>query len=143
MTRTWRLRGLTDTKEGRLAIILVVGGLLVVGLRLADVVATHKADDAADAVRQALRTELRPLPDEDLTGFAVDSGPVTDATERALRGQPARLLALGTGDEEDTPSPVVPVVIVVETGWGWQARCIRAEVQGRGTVLTDVRRSHC
>jgi len=137
------LRGLTDTKEGRLAIIIVVSGLLVVGLRLADVVATRKADDAADSVRQALRTELRPLPDDDVTGFAADSGPVEDATERALRDQPARLLALGTGEDEDTASSIVPVVLVIETGWGWQARCIRAVLQGHGTVLTEVRHSHC
>jgi hypothetical protein len=143
VTRTWPLRGLTDTKEGRLAVIVVVTGLLVVGLRLADVVATHKADDAADAVRESLRTELRPLPDDDLTAFAADSGPVEVATERALRGQPARLLALGAGEDEDTPSSVVPVVLVVETGWAWQARCIRAVLQGHGTVLTEVRRSHC
>jgi hypothetical protein len=143
VTRTWPLRGLTDTKEGRLAIIIVVGGLLVVGLRLADVVATRRADAAADDVRQALRTELRPLPDDDLTEFAADSEPVAAATERALRDQPARLLALGTGEDEDTPSSIVPVVLVIETGWAWQARCIRAELQGHGTVLTEVRRSHC
>ena len=132
------MRGLTDTKEGRLAIIIVVAGVLVVGLRLADMIATHKADDAADDVRRALRTELHPLPDDELAAFAADGSAVEDAAERALRHQPARLLAVGAA--EDTAPPVV---LVVETGWGWQARCIRAELRGHGTVLTEVRRSHC
>jgi hypothetical protein len=134
----WPLRGLTDTKEGRLAIIIVVAGVLVVGLRLADVVATHRADAAADDVRRALRTELRPVPDDELAAFGDDSSGVEDAAARALRHQPARLLAVGAA-EDTTP----PVVLVVETGWGWQARCIRAELRGHGTVLTEVRRSHC
>ena len=138
MIRTWPLRGLTDTREGRLAIIIVVAGVLVVGLRLADVVATHKADDAADDVRRALRTELRPLPDDELVTFASDSSPVQDAAERAVRHQPARLLAIGA--PEDTAPPVA---VVVETGWAWQARCVRAELRGHGTVITEVRRSPC
>jgi hypothetical protein len=138
VARTWPLRGLTDTKEGRLAVIVVVAGVLVVGLRLADVIAAHKADDMADDVRRELRTELGPLPDDELAAFGVDSSTVEQAAERALRHQPARLLAIGAS--EDTAPPLV---LVVETGWAWQARCIRAELRGHGTVLTEVRRSHC
>jgi hypothetical protein len=143
VTRTWPLRGLTETREGRLAIIIVVGGVLVVGLRLADVIAAHRADDAADDVRRALRTELSSLSDEQIATFTADEsdgadGVVENAAERALDHRPARLLAIGA--TEDT-SP--PLVLVIETGWAWQARCIRAELRGHGTVLTEVRRSHC
>lgn len=145
MARTWPLRGLTATREGRLAVIIVVAGVLVVGLRLADVVAAHKADDMADEIRLSLRTELSPLADEDITAFGTRSdsgsdgtGAVEAAAERALRHRTARLLAIGASDDT-----APPLVLVVETGWGWQARCIRTELRGHGTVLTTVRRSHC
>jgi hypothetical protein len=153
VARTWPLRGLTATKEGRLAVIIVVAGVLVVGLRLADVVAAHKADDMADDIRRSLRTELGPLPDATIAAFGTESSgsagssessagaganPVEQATERALRHHTARLLAIGASDDT-----APPLVLVVETGWGWQARCIRAELKGHGTVLTTVRRSHC
>jgi hypothetical protein len=143
VARTWPLRGLTESREGRLAIIIVVGGILVVGLRLLDVVAAHKADDAADDIRRSLRTELSPLSDDQLAAFGADDenapGTVIEsAAQRALDHRPARLLAIGAS--EDTAPPVV---LVVETGWAWQARCIRAELRGHNTVLTEVRRSHC
>jgi hypothetical protein len=148
VARTWPLRGLTATREGRLAVIIVVAGVLVVGLRTADVVAAHKADDMADDIRRSLRTELSPLPDDAIAAFGVGSsesgsesggtGAVEAAAERALRHHTARLLAIGASDDT-----APPLVLVVETGWGWQARCIRAELRGHGTVLTTVRRSHC
>jgi hypothetical protein len=154
VARTWPLRGLTATREGRLAVIIVVAGVLVVGLRLADVVAAHKADDMSDDIRRSLRTQLSPLTDDEIATFGAGSsepgssepgssegggtGAVEAAAQRALRHHTARLLAIGASDDA-----APPLVLVVETGWGWQARCIRAELRGHGTVLTTVRRSHC
>ncbi|MGH9215861.1 MAG: hypothetical protein ACRDZS_06365, partial [Acidimicrobiales bacterium] len=61
--------GLTETKEGRLAIIVVVGGVLVVGGTLANVAMNNVADDRAERIRAALRQDLVSVSDETLGDY--------------------------------------------------------------------------
>jgi hypothetical protein len=61
---------------------------------------------------------------------------VEAAAQRALAGEPARLVRIDQPDDDE-------VVIAVETSWGWQLRCVEAELRGGGTVLTDPRTGPC
>jgi hypothetical protein len=130
------VRGITETKEGRLTVIVAVAGTLLVTVAFANVWMANKADDEADRVRRALRGGLAAVPDAALDGFP-DSGPTIEAAaHRALADEPARLVRIDQPDDDE-------VVIAVETSWGWQLRCVEAELRGGGTVLTDPRTGPC
>jgi hypothetical protein len=131
-----RVRGLTDTKEGRLTVIVAVGGTLLVAASFANVWMANAADDEADQIRRALRRGLSPVSDETLDAFP-DSGPeIEDAVRQALADEPARLVRVTRPDGDE-------VVVAVESSWGWQLRCIEAEMRGGGTVLTDHHTGTC
>ena len=129
---------MTETKEGRLAIIVAIAGTVLVGGSFVNVLGNNAADDAADGVRAELRTELGELPDDEELTFPVDSGPITSAVDRALGSREGRLVTVGRPDDHRRLT-----VVVVETGWTWWLRCIRAELRGGGTVLTHVASGPC
>jgi hypothetical protein len=130
------VRGITETKEGRLTVIVAVAGTLLVTVAFANVWMANRTDDEADRVRRALRGGLASVPDAALDGFP-DSGPTIEAAaQRALADEPARLVRIDQPDDDE-------VVIAVETSWGWQLRCVEAELRGGGTVLTDPRTGPC
>jgi hypothetical protein len=130
------VRGITETKEGRLTVIVTVAGTLLVAAAFANVWMANKADDEADRVRRALRGGLAPVQDTTLDEFP-DSVPVIEAAaRRALADESARLVRISQPDDDE-------VVVAVETSWGWQLRCVEAELRGGGTVLTDPRTGPC
>ncbi|HEX5366823.1 MAG TPA: hypothetical protein VFW63_09210, partial [Acidimicrobiales bacterium] len=84
--------GLTDTTEGRLAVIAVVAGTLMILVAVGNLVAADVADDDADRVRAALRQELARLPDEVVVGYPATRGAVEDAAGAALGPRRGRVL---------------------------------------------------
>ena len=130
-----RVRGLTDTKEGRFVVIALVGGTLMIGVALGNVLMDGAADATADEVRSLLRRELSTVSDEVIAGYPASADAIEAAAVEAVRGEPVRVLGT-TGRDGD-------VVVVVQAGWGWQVRCIEAELRGDATVLTYVRSQHC
>jgi hypothetical protein len=131
------LRGLTDTKEGRLAIIVVAGGTLVVGGAFANIGMSRAADDHADDIRQALRHDLAAVSDEALAHYPDSHDAIEAMAERAVRHLPGRVVGLARRDDDG------PVTVAVETRWGLQSRCITAELRGDATVLTEVHHGSC
>jgi hypothetical protein len=132
-----RLTGLTDTKEGRLAIIIVVGGVLVVGGAIANVAMGNLADDRAAGVRRALRHDLAAVSDETLAAYPASRPTVESLVVQAVRDLPARVVGSAQ------PADGGPVLVAVETRWGLQARCVTAELRGDATVLTEVAGGAC
>lgn len=129
--------GLTETKEGRLTVIVALAGVFLVGTSFANVLGNNAADATAGDVRAALRDELAELPDDaDLT-FPADAAPIEEAVDRALAGERGRLVAIGRPDHRRM------TVVAVETGWTWWVRCVRAELRGANTVLTRVAHGPC
>src|SRR5829696_2984996 len=117
------LRGLGDTKEGRLTIMVIVGGFLLVATAFANVWLANAADDQAKDIRAALRTELGVVTDEQIAAYP-------DSAD-AIAG-----VAVGALDEDE-------VVVHVEAGMAWQRRCVEAELRGGGTVLTHAATGPC
>jgi hypothetical protein len=131
-----RIRGLTDTKEGRLLVICLVGGSLMLVVALGNMAMASNADDTAAEVRRALRRELAAVDDDTIAGYPQTAGEIEAVAVDALVGQPARVLGV------DRPEPDA-VVVAVQSGWAWQVRCIRAELRGDATVLTYVDAHPC
>jgi hypothetical protein len=133
-----RLRGLTDTREGRLVVICVVGGSLLLVAATANLAMAAAADRTADDVRRVLRRELAVVDDETLDAYPASAGEIEAVAVSALVGSSGRVLGSaqpgGEGDE---------VVVAVQAGWAWQVRCIRAELRGDATVLTFVAARPC
>jgi hypothetical protein len=129
--------GLTDTKEGRLAIIVVVGGVLVVGGTLANVAMNNVADDRAERIRAALRQDLVSVSDETLGDYPDTRDSIESRAAGAVRDLPGRVVGSARPDEGD------PVIVAVETRWGIQVRCVTAELRGDATVLTEVHSGGC
>lgn len=133
-----RVRGLTETREGRFVLIAVVGGTLMIALAVANLLLAGASDSAADDARRILRRELSTVSDEEIADYPDSADEIEAFAARALRGR-AGTRVLGTlrpeGDDE--------VVVVVEAGWAWQARCVHAELRGGATVLTYVRDRPC
>jgi hypothetical protein len=124
------VRGITETKEGRLTVIVAVAGTLVVAAAFANVWMANGADGEADDIRRALRRGLTHVPDPVIEAFP-ESGPTIEAAvRRSLSDEPARLVRITRPDDDE-------VVVAVESSWGWQLRCVEAELRGGGTVLTD------
>jgi hypothetical protein len=131
-----RIRGLTDTKEGRLVVIAVVGGTLMIGAALANLAMAGVADDTAEEVRGTLRRELAAVSDEMIARYPDSADAIEEVAVEALQGVSAQVLGSARpGDDE--------VVVAVQSGWGWQIRCVRAELRGDATVLTYVEPRPC
>jgi hypothetical protein len=131
-----RIRGLTDTKEGRLVVIAVVGGTLMIGAALGNLAMAGAADDTADDVRRALRRELAAVSDEMIASYPDSADAIEEVAVEALQGVSAQVLGSARpGDDE--------IVVAVQSGWGWQIRCVRAELRGDATVLTYVEPRPC
>jgi hypothetical protein len=131
-----RIRGLTDTKEGRLVVICLLGGSLMLAVALGNMAMAASADDTATNVRRSLRRELAVVDDDTLADYPASAGEIEAVAVDALVGQPARVLGV------DRPEPDA-VVVAVQSGWAWQVRCIRAELRGDATVLTYVDSHPC
>jgi hypothetical protein len=130
------IRGLTDTKEGRLVVICLVGGSLMLVVALGNMAMASAADDTAGEVRTALRRELAAVDDDTLAAYPQTAGEIEAVAVDALVGQPARVLGVDRPEDD-------AIVVAVQSGWAWQVRCIRAELRGDGTVLTYVESRPC
>ena len=130
------IRGLTDTKEGRLAVICLVGGSLMLVVALGNMAMASAADDTAGEVRRALRHELAAVDDDTLAAYPQTAGEIEAVAVDALMGQPARVLGVDRPEAD-------AIVVAVQAGWAWQVRCIRAELRGDATVLTYVESRPC
>ena len=131
-----KLRGLTDTKEGRLVVIAVVGGTLMIALALGNLAMAGAADSVAADVRERLRRELAVVADDAIDRYPGSADLIEAAAAEAVRGEPARVLGSTRPDRG-------PVVVAVQSGWGWHVRCIEAELRGDAVVLTYVSSSPC
>ena len=130
------IRGLTDTKEGRLVVICLVGGSLMLVVALGNMAMASAADNTAGEARRALRRELAAVDDDTLAAYPRTAGEIEAVARDALAGQPARVLGVAQPDENT-------IVVAVQSGWAWQVRCIRAELRGDATVLTYVESRPC
>ncbi|HET6948916.1 MAG TPA: hypothetical protein VFI47_00970 [Acidimicrobiales bacterium] len=130
-----RLRGLTDTREGRLVVIGVVGGSLLLAATVGNIAMSSAADRAADDTRVALRRELATVSDATIAAYPATAREIELVAVEAVAGRPAQVLGSARPDDE--------VVVAVQSGSGWQIRCIRAELRGAGTVLTYVEARPC
>jgi hypothetical protein len=129
-------RGLTDTKEGRFVVIALVGGTLMLVVAVGNLLMAGAADSAADEVRTALRRDLAAVSDEMIEGYPATRQAIEDVAAEAVAGGPGRVLGSAQVDEHE-------VVVAVQSGWGWQVRCVEAELRGDATVLTYVRSRPC
>jgi hypothetical protein len=133
MGRTWAgLRGLGDTREGRLTIIVVVGGSLMVATAFGNVWLANAADDQARHIRATLRAELGGVTDEQIAAYPDSAEAIAGVAVGAIDddGEPGRLVRVDRPDLDE-------VVVHVEAGMAWQRRCVEAELRGGGTVLTQ------
>lgn len=130
--------GLADTREGRLTIIVVVGGTLLVALSILDVWMSNTADDEADDIRATLRRELAVVPDATLAAFPETADELAERARAALvdEGLPGRVVGVERPERGE-------VVVVVESGLAWHPRCVEAELRGDHTVLTQRRSRPC
>ena len=64
-----RATGLTETREGRLVVICLVAGSLLLAAAAANIAMAGAADDAAQDVRRTLRRELSTVDDETLSAY--------------------------------------------------------------------------
>jgi hypothetical protein len=129
---------LADTREGRLTIIVIVGGTLLVALSFIDVWMSNAADDQADRIRAVLRRELDDVPDATLRSFPGSAEALAQQAQDALAdaGAPGRVVHVARPDRDE-------VVVSVDAGLGWHPRCVEAELRGSGTVLTHRRGRPC
>jgi hypothetical protein len=129
-------RGLTDTKEGRFVVIALVAGTLMLVVAIGNLIMAGAADSAADEVRTALRRDLAAVSDEMIDGYPATRQAIEDVAAEAVAGGPGRVLGSAQVDEHE-------VVVAVQSGWGWQVRCVEVELRGDATVLTYVRSRPC
>ena len=129
-------RGLTDTKEGRFVVIALVGGTLMLVVAAGNLMMARAADSAADEVRTALRRDLAAVSDEMIEGYPATRQAIEDVAAEAVAGGPGRVLGSAQVDEHE-------VVVAVQSGWGWQVRCVEVELRGDATVLTYVSSRPC
>ena len=129
-------QGLTDTKEGRFVVIAVVGGTLMLVVAIGNLMMAGAADSAADEVRVALRRDLAVVSDDMIDGYPETRQAIEAVAIDAVAGGPGRVLGSAQVDGDE-------VVVAVQSGWGWQIRCVEAELRGDATVLTYVRSRPC
>ncbi|HET6774018.1 MAG TPA: hypothetical protein VFH36_11945 [Acidimicrobiales bacterium] len=130
-----RRRRLTDTKEGRLVVIALVGGTLMIAASLGNMALADAADDTARDVRANLRRDLATVSDDAIADYPRSAEAIETVAVESLAGVSARVL----GSRADGDA----VVVAVQSGWGWQVRCVEAELRGDATVLTYVRSQAC
>ena len=65
---------------------------------------------------------------------------IARAIRRAL-GEARTVLNVGAGTGSYEPADLQ--VVAVQAGWGWQVRCVEAELRGHATVLTYVSTRPC
>lgn len=130
------IRGLTETREGRLVVIAVVGGTLMIAAAVGNVLMADAADSAAEDVRHHLRRELAAVTDEMIAGYPDSADAIENLAVDAVEGQRASVLGSARPDGHE-------VVVAVQSGWGWHVRCIEAELRGDATVLTYVEPRPC
>jgi hypothetical protein len=128
-------RGPTGAAEGRFVVIAVVAGTLMLAAAVGNLLLAGAADAAADDVRAALRRDLARVPDRVIAGYPGTLAAIEDAAADALAGVPGRLLGSTQVDDE--------VVVAAQAGWGWQVRCVEAELHGGAVVLTYVHARRC
>ena len=114
-----------------------MGGVLVVGGTLANVVMSNSVDDRAEGIQRALRHDLVAVSDETLADYPESRESIESRAAEAVRDLPGRVVGSARPDDGD------PVIVAVETRWGIQARCVTAELRGGGTVLTEVHAGDC
>jgi hypothetical protein len=132
---------LTDTRQGRLVVIVVVGGTLLLALSFANLVGGHAVGRTTDEVRQALRRELIHVDDQTIARFPDSRDEIEAVAERAVDG---RARVVGSLRPERPGAAARDLVVVdVEVRWAWELRCIRAELRGSARVLTDVDGRRC
>jgi hypothetical protein len=131
-----QVHGLTETKEGRFVVIAVVAGTLMIGAAIGNLLMAGAADSAADGVRAALRHELSTVSNAQIADYPESADSIEAVAAEALRGERGKLLGSAQVDEGE-------VMVAVQSGWGWQIRCIEAELRGDATVLTFVRPRPC
>ena len=131
-----QVHGLTETKEGRFVVIAVVAGTLMIGAAIGNLLMAGAADSAADGVRAALRHELSTVSNAQIANYPESADAIEAVAAEALRGERGKLLGSAQVDEGE-------VMVAVQSGWGWQIRCIEAELRGDATVLTYVRPRPC
>jgi hypothetical protein len=131
-----QVHGLTETKEGRFVVIAVVAGTLMIGAAIGNLLMADAADSAADGVRAALRHELSTVSNAQIADYPESADAIEAVAAEALRGERGKLLGSAQIDEGE-------VMVAVQSGWGWQIRCIEAELRGDATVLTYVRPRPC
>ena len=128
-----RASGLTETRDGRLVVICLVGGSLLLAAAVANAAMAGAADDTAENVRRALRRELSVVDDETLSAYPATATEIEGVAVSALVGSSGQVLGSAQPDGKGTE-----VVVAAQAGWAWQVRCIRAELRGDATVLTYV-----
>ncbi len=131
-----KLRGLTDTKEGRLVVIAVVGGTLMIAVAIGNLLVAGAADSTAVDVRERLRGELAVVADEIIDRYPGSADVIERAAAEAVQGESAQVLGSTRSDRGH-------VVVAVQSGWGWHIRCVEAELRGDAVVLTYVSSSPC
>ncbi len=129
-------QGLTDTKEGRFVVIAVVGGTLMLAVAVGNLLMAGAAESAAEDVRVALRRDLAAVSDEMIEGYPATRQAVEAVATDAVAGRPGQVVGSAQLDDHE-------VVVAVQSGWGWQIRCVEAELRGDATVLTYVRARPC
>jgi hypothetical protein len=131
-----QVRGLTETKEGRFVVIAVIGGTLMICAAIGNLLMAGAADSAADDVRGALRRDLSTVSDAQISAYPDSADAIEAVASEALQGERGQLLGSAQRDDGE-------VVVAVQSGWGWQVRCIEAELRGDAMVLTYVRPQPC
>ena len=129
-------QGLTDTKEGRFVVIAVVGGTLMLAVAVGNLLMAGAAESAAEDVRVALRRDLAAVSDEMIDGYPATRQAIEAVATDAVAGGSGQVIGSAQVDDDE-------VVVAVQSGWGWQIRCVEAELRGDATVLTYVRARPC
>ena len=115
--------------------IALVGGTLMIAASLGNMALADAVDDTARDVRTNLRRDLATVSDETIADYPRSADAIDTVAVESLAGVPARVLG-SRADGDD-------VVVAVQSGWGWQVRCIEAELRGDAMVLTYVRSQPC
>lgn len=116
--------------------IALVGGTLMIAASVGNMALADAADDTAREVRTILRREMAAVPDEAIADYPRSADAIETVAVEGLAGVPARVLG-SRADGDDV------VVVAVQSGWGWQVRCVEAELRGDATVLTYARSRPC
>ena len=115
--------------------IALVGGTLMIAASLGNMALADAVDDTAREVRANLRRDLATVSDQAIADYPHSADAIESVAVESLAGVPARVLGTRADGDE--------VVVAVQAGWGWQVRCVEAELRGDAMVLTYVRSRPC